>query len=122
MLRETVTILTPAGNFKGHLRVGADGLPELSVVYDHASQMGMATWSGPLRYRPATLPAAWIVTSPTCGTLYSAWDLIWNLIEEIAQAQREAEECGDAKDGERNRATENAIAWELDERRADETA
>lgn len=97
----------------GRLVIGADGLPEVEVPLIEGH---MGIHAGPLRFRPATIPAAWIVTSPTCGTLYSAWDLVWNLIEEIARAQREAED--DAKERERNRSIDNRIEEELDHDRA----
>lgn len=132
-LREKVAVKTATGELHGELFIGADGLPELrlDVQFDNES------------FRPGTLPAAWIVISHTCGTLYSAWDLIWNLIEEIAIAQREAEEekpcrqgdgyvshdfigftcirCGvDECDHAQQREMDNRIAQEVDERRDDE--
>jgi len=118
MLREEVYITTATGELKGYLSVGADGLPELFVEHEHASQVGMYVHTGPLHYRPATFPAAWKIDSnpysPDTG-LWAAWCGIEAIICDLAVAQREAED--DAKECERERATENAIAREIEEGR-----
>lgn len=93
-LRENVSIQTPTGTLTGFLFVGQDGLPELEIQHEHASQVKEHAYYGPLRYRPSTFPAAWQLqqAEPDAGILFCAWRTIMEMQWEIAQAQREAEE------------------------------
>lgn len=103
MLREFVTIKTSTGDLHGHLYVGADHFPKLLV-----------DCGCPEYYRPASFPAAWQLqqAGPDAGILFCAWRTIMEMQWEIAQAERQAED--DAKERERERATENQIAMEID--------
>lgn len=108
-----MAIKTLTDELRGYLFVGRDHLPELTVFYDQASRMGMATWTGPLRYTPALFPAAWELqqAEPDAGILFCAWRTIAELQWDIAQAERQTED--DAKERERDRSIDNTIAEEL---------
>lgn len=42
-------------------------------------------------YGLTTFPAAWSLSSPTCGPLYTAWRDIEEIMEQLKVAEREAE-------------------------------
>ena len=105
-LREEVKIYTTLGELRGHLYVGDDCLPMLEISpLTHSPYWG--------KYSPATFPAAWTLQQAELGDvgiLFESWRTISELQFEIAQAQRETED--DAKEGERNRETDNRIEEE----------
>lgn len=82
-LRENVRVKTATGELAGYLFVGAEGLPELRI--DEGKEQNY-------KYRPATLPTAWRLSSPTCGELYQAWLDVERIQRQLAVAQREAAE------------------------------
>lgn len=81
-LREDVRIVTDSGKLSGYLFVGADGLPELRLETQIDNES----------FRPATFPAAWRITSVTCGELYQAWREVEAIQMRLRVAQREAEQ------------------------------
>lgn len=87
-LRESVTIVIPGGTLSGYLFVGAERLPELEIPPPGGY------WG---TYRPATFPAAWAIWPPhgvIPGPLMEAWWKIEGIQDQLATAQREAEEAG----------------------------
>lgn len=80
MLTEAVAVRTATTRLTGELFVGKDGLPELQIT---SHERGL--------YRPYTLPAAWSLSSSTCGPLYTAWRDIEEIMEQLKAVQREEE-------------------------------
>lgn len=117
MLKGNVIIRTELGDdLKGHLYVGRDGLPEMEL---HDRSIPGIT------FRPSQCPAAWTLHSAPgeSGILLGAWNQIQEIQTKLAIAQREAEEEpeDDAKEHERERSTQNALAREIDEMRGGTT-
>lgn len=105
-MREDVIVKTGTGELQGYLFVGHDGLPGLEM----AERRYLALHTD--IYRPATFPAAWelrYVLHDKEPILYPAWCAIQRLQEQIAQAEREAD------DEERDTAREGAIEARIEE-------
>lgn len=111
-LRESVRVKTATGELAGHLYVGVDGLSELRLDTQLDNE----------HFTPAQFPAAWTLRAiGDPGALLAAWWGIQGIREDVARAEREAEEDDNDKERARENATENRIAQEIDERREDET-
>lgn len=97
-LRELVTIHTGTGMLvNGELSVGLDGLPQVTLT-------SLVEDADCLLHEPphtiATFPAAWSLSSSTCGPLYTAWRDIEEIMEQLKEAEREAEnEAKHGRDG-----------------------
>lgn len=108
-LREDVIVKTLTGELHGHLFIGTDGLPEVDMNERRMDYLY------PDRYRLATFPDAWEidpVQGRMPGHLLQAWWNIQQIQHDLAVAERETED--DAKEHERNRSIDNAIALEVD--------
>ena len=107
-LREDITIKTATSTLNGWLYVGQDGLPDVRIKEEAVEGDVWQT------FRPSQFPAAWELRQAEpgdVGILFESWRTIMEMQFDIAQAQRETED--DAKERERERASNNAIAMEV---------
>lgn len=82
-LREHVTVHTAAADLDGYLFVGLKGFPALRVTGGAYHECGY--------YDTTNFPAAWSVSSPTCGDLYMAWQEIDAIRARLFALHRDAE-------------------------------